>query len=560
MIESLGVKEWGWGGKVGRWVLPLALLVGCGGNERPKGSAGMVEEDASAEGGSGGSGGRGGSAGRGGSGGSGGSAGSGGGMAGSGGSAGSGGFEPDAGASEDAGAEPDAGSADTRPMLPTAAVPAPWKSEDIGMVGMMGGAGRSRGRFHVKGSGGDIWNAADNFNFLHRPVSGDLEVVAKLISVERTSADAKAGIMLRESMAADARNAFMMVFPVQVNAAGVASGKGSRLQFRDKRTDSLTGYVDTKSLAPPAPDRAPVWLRLVKRGTTITGSMSLDGQTWVDDGFATVMFPNQFFAGLAVTSHDNDDASLAVFENLRISALTDPAWAHNEVGSTGGYATGRPERFEVQASGRGLANDNDGVTFLHRIEQYIGDVEITGRVTALNYVGSSRSRIGFALRSGLASGARMVSFVVELGQQNGQRYALVRRSGDGGDVNTTNGMLPGARADAGAPPEPADAGGADAAPPPPVDLDPVWLKLVRVGNRFVGFINTSANGRGTWTKVVDLPSFVVSSNAYVGVIATSGSEGAVASATIEDVTIASPPTTRLPPLPDAGAPSGDAAP
>jgi hypothetical protein len=185
-------------------------------------------------------------------------------------------------------------------------------------------------------------------------------------------------------------------------------------------------------------------------------------------------------------------------------------------------------------------------------------VEITGRITDLNYVGNSKSRVGFSLRSGLASGARMVSFVAELSQATGQRYMLVRRSGDGGDVSTTNGMIPGASADAGAPKdtaEPADAGGADAAPPPPVPLQEVWLKLVRVGNRFVGFINTSANGRGTWTKVVDLPGFVVSSNAFVGVMATSSNEGAVAGATVENVTIVSPPTTMLPPIPDAGTPA-----
>jgi hypothetical protein len=104
----------------------------------------------------------------------------------------------------------------------------------------------------------------------------------------------------------------------------------------------------------------------------------------------------------------------------------------------------------------------------------------------------------------------------------------------------------------------ADAGSVDAAPPPPVPLDEVWLKLVRVGNRFVGFINTSANGRGTWTKVVDLPGFVVSSNAFIGVMATSGNEGGGASATIENVTIVSPPTTMLPPIPDAAAPADTA--
>src|SRR5205814_7617076 len=52
-------------------------------------------------------------------------------------------------------AEPDA-AVDGRPALPLNAVPAPWVSEDIGPVGMKGGAGRTGqgagapGRFHVQ--------------------------------------------------------------------------------------------------------------------------------------------------------------------------------------------------------------------------------------------------------------------------------------------------------------------------------------------------------------------------------------------------------------------------
>jgi hypothetical protein len=547
----------------GRWVvvaLSLGVLLGCGGGNR-RSTGGEVEEDAGpneATGGKtsptgmGGKTGTGGNTGAGGSTATGGSTGTGGN-----GTGGDSGLDAAAGTGDqpDADVSPDAAS---RPTLPTAAVPEPWKSEDIGMVGMPGGAGRSRGRFHVKGSGSDVWGMADNFNYLYRPVSGDLEIVAKLVSQERTSGDAKAGIMLRETTAPDARNAFMLAFASQTSATGVVSGKGTRLQFRDKRTDSLTGYADSKSLAPPAPDRAPIWLRLVKKGMLVTGSISDDGDTWIEDGFAMVPLPAQFLAGLAVTAHADNDASLSVFESMRITALTDPTWAHTEVGTLGGYATGRPAKFEIQTAGRGLANDNDGVTFLHKLEQHTGDVEITGRVTDLTYVGNGKSRAGFSLRSGLASGARMVSFVVELSQANGQRYFLVRRSGDGGDVSSTAGMIPGASADAGVPADtaaPGDAGAVDAAPPPPVPLEEVWLKLVRVGNRFVGFINTSANGRGTWTKVVDLPGFVVSSNAYVGVMATSGNEGAVAGASIENVTIVSPPTTMLPPIPDAAAPA-----
>jgi hypothetical protein len=103
--------------------------------------------------------------------------------------------------------------------------------------------------------------------------------------------------------------------------------------------------------------------------------------------------------------------------------------------------------------------------------------------------------------------------------------------------------------DAGAPADMAEGDAGDAAAPPAATLTPIWLKLVRVGQRFVGFV--SDNGT-SWRAVIDLPSFVIASNAYVGVVLTSGREGDSATGRIENVTIAAP-TIMLPVRPDAGA-------
>jgi hypothetical protein len=60
----------------------------------------------------------------------------------------------------------------------------------------------------------------------------DLELVAKVVSQQNTSGDARAGIMLREGTAPDARNVFMTVFPATAKN-GVLDGKETRLTFRD---------------------------------------------------------------------------------------------------------------------------------------------------------------------------------------------------------------------------------------------------------------------------------------------------------------------------------------
>src|SRR5204863_8879376 len=96
----------------------------------------------------------------------------------------------------------------------------------------------------------------------------------------------------------------------------------------------------------------------------------------------------------------------------------------------------------------------------------------------------------------------------------------------------------------------ADAEGVDGGAAPTQALQPTWIKFLRVGSRFAGF--TSADGV-SWRLVADVPDFVIASNAYAGIVATSGSEAAMASTVIENITVAAPPVTVLPARPDAGA-------
>jgi hypothetical protein len=561
------MTSWLSAGATAAVVVGLTIGAGCGGGTDTTGIAGERGSGGSTGARSGGSGGT--ASGDG----SGGAIGGGGGKGGKGGSdsggtggssSGAGGNAVDAAIVDDGGPAGDDGGADAatdvRPTLAKTAVPAPWKGEDIGTVGMPGGTGRTRHEFQVRGSGGDVFGAADAFHFLSLPVTGDVEIVGRLTNIERTSGDAKAGLMFRETNAADSRNVFMLALPVMTAANGTTAGKGTRLQYRDKRTDNLTGFFDLVSLRPGVPDAAPIWLRLTRKGALFEGFVSGDGFDWKKDGEISMMMPPEIAAGLAVTSHTNNDANLATFEGVRITALTDPTWAHAELGTLGGSASGGPKRFDLSNAGRGIANDEDGVTFVHRVQQHLGDIELTAKVTALTYSGTKAARIGLMLRGAMGPEARMVAFVVELGPQ-GQRYRLQRRSQDAGNISTTEDMTPvvapadGGVADAAAPAPVADGGNdGGVAPTPVVALKPIWLKLVRVGARFVGFV--SEDGR-RFRAVIDLPGFVVASNAFVGVTLTSGTETGMVSGRIENVTIAAP-TTDLPERPDA-APASDGA-
>ena len=103
------------------------------------------------------------------------------------------------------------------------------------------------GTFTVVSSGLDIWNANDSFRFTYQPLVGNGTITARVVSLENTSGSAKAGVMIRESVAPGARNAFMTVTPES----------GTAFQWRG----SASGQTTNTTAAGFA---APYWVRLTR--------------------------------------------------------------------------------------------------------------------------------------------------------------------------------------------------------------------------------------------------------------------------------------------------------
>ena len=153
----------------------------------------------------------------------------------------------------------------------------------------------------VEGSGADIWGTADAFRFAYKAWTGDGEVIAQVTSVENTHAWAKAGVMIRGSLEADAPHAFLLVSP----------GKGIAFQSRADR-----GGLTTHAAAGTA--TAPYWVRLVRQGTRITAFTSPEGAHWTAAGSRTIALGETAYLGLAVTSHDNTTRSAATFQSAEV--------------------------------------------------------------------------------------------------------------------------------------------------------------------------------------------------------------------------------------------------
>src|SRR6202011_6007445 len=89
-------------------------------------------------------------------------------------------------------------------------LPAPWLSQDVGSVGTAGRTTYVNGVFTISGAGSDIWDTADAFRFLYQSMTDPhSSIEARVVSEQDTSPFAKAGVMIRQSLALDA--AFVIV-------------------------------------------------------------------------------------------------------------------------------------------------------------------------------------------------------------------------------------------------------------------------------------------------------------------------------------------------------------
>jgi len=105
----------------------------------------------------------------------------------------------------------DRGAFEFSPQIST--LPPPWENADIGLTGPVGGAQYATAVFSLKGGGADIADPADGFHYVYQPWSGEAEILARVVGVENTHAEAKAGLMIRESLDDDAKYAMVFVTP-----------------------------------------------------------------------------------------------------------------------------------------------------------------------------------------------------------------------------------------------------------------------------------------------------------------------------------------------------------
>ncbi|MFO1497163.1 MAG: InlB B-repeat-containing protein [Verrucomicrobiota bacterium] len=188
-------------------------------------------------------------------------------------------------------------SAPSTPVLPSS-----WATQDIGTTGVAGTASYDGSTFTVVGSGADIWNNADEFRYVYQTATGDCSIIARVKSVQNTDPWAKAGIMIRDSLNANAKHAAVFVTP----------GNGVAFQSRNSSGGS-SANTNTTGLS------APYWIKLVRSGSTFTAYRSSNGTSWTNMGSQSISMGSSVSIGLAVTSHKDGTLCTSAVDNVTVS-------------------------------------------------------------------------------------------------------------------------------------------------------------------------------------------------------------------------------------------------
>jgi hypothetical protein len=329
-----------------------------------------------------------------------------------------------------------------------AAIPPGWQAGAIG-GDVRGSVTAHDGTFTIEAAGRDIWDTADEFRFAWRTLAGDGDVIARVDALSGTHRWSKAGVMIRADDTPGAPHAFVLV----------SAARG--LAFQRRRAANGTS-VHTDG----GPGTAPQWLWLSRRGSLLRAYAAIDGGEWRPIGSDAIALGTSVLAGIAVTNHDVAGTATAVFSNVTVTAVPQPAWSNADIGAVGRAGSTVVTAARVHLTGAGADIWNQADAFQFAWQTLDGDGEIVARVASVQFT-KSWANAGVMIRDGTGPGAAHAFMLASAGKG----FAFQRRvAADGITAHTS--------------------GGAGTAPG--------WLKLQRSGDRFNAF--RSADGV-TWTLV-----------------------------------------------------------
>jgi hypothetical protein len=215
-----------------------------------------------------------------------------------------------------------------------------WAATDVGYTSFTGSTTFDGTTWTVHSGGTDIWDTSDHFQYAYHTVTGDVTLVAHITSVDNTSDWAKAGIMFRDGLAADAPYVAVLQNP------------GNQLEFQWRLSPGAdTGWTDQLA------DTTDVkWVQLIRNGDDFSAyyAETTDPPTsfdWVLIGTQTLAMSAPTM-GLALSVGDDNEFGTATFTDVSVSDAP-PAPPSGLTAATGFYY-----RMRATNAGGDSANSN----------------------------------------------------------------------------------------------------------------------------------------------------------------------------------------------------------
>ncbi len=156
----------------------------------------------------------------------------------------------------------------------------------------------------VEPCGTPLSGREDSFHFVYQEYSGDTVLTARVMNLEGGLSGAQVGVMLRESLDADARYVAMTV-------RSTTSSEQFRLNYRNSKGGRTRSKSEPRGVQLPN-----AWVRMERQGDELIGSVSTDGTTWEEVYRKTIAgFPERYYGGVFAAGGEPRDASS--FEALR---------------------------------------------------------------------------------------------------------------------------------------------------------------------------------------------------------------------------------------------------
>ncbi len=469
------------------------------------------------------------------------------------------------------------GMSDSNPVyfaVTSQPLPTSWLDQDVGMAGVSGSATYASGVFTVKGAGAGITGTADGMHFVYQPLAGDGTIVARVVS---SSSGSQAGVMIRETLNANAADAYTISQPYY-----------SYIQFFYRASTGVSATGNTASSI-----SLPAWVKVVRSGNSFSGYRSSDGVNWTQVGSSqTITMAQNAYIGLAVSSQSTSSLATATFDNISISSTVSPAPTITSLSATTGSVGS-----QVVISGSGFgASQGGSAALLNGLPLTISSWSNSSIVTTIPSGATSgpmvvsvapgmndSNPVYFAVTSqplptswldqdigavGVSGSATYASGVYTVkgagsgiaGTADGMHFVYQPLSGDGTIVarvvNTSGSSIQAGvmiretlnanAADAYTISQPyysyiqffyrASTGvSATGNTASSISL-PAWVKVVRSGNSFSGY--RSSDGVN-WTQVGSSQTITMAQNAYIGLAVSSQSTSSLATATFDNISISS---------------------